>query len=57
MTKSQLSEEVAGRLKVSVSEAETMATSLVSGERIEIPGLEVFEVREDEDSDGRDPVT
>ena len=64
MTKSELIEKVAGRLKLPASEAEkvvntifdSMAASLVVGERVEIPGFGVFKVREDEGDEGWNPT-
>jgi len=52
MTKTELIEKVAGRLELPASEAEkvvntifdSMAASLVGGERVEIPGFGEFEV-------------
>lgn len=65
MTKSELIEKVAGRLKLPASEAEkvvnaifgSMAATMSAGERVEIPGFGVFEVREDGGDEGRSPAT
>lgn len=59
-----MTEKVAVRLKLPASEAgavvntvfDSMATSLSAGERIDIPGFGVFEVREDEGDEERDPT-
>jgi len=65
MTKSEMTMKVADRLKLSVSQAETvvntifdlMATAMTAGERIEIRGFGSFEVRSYKAYEGRNPKT
>ena len=65
MTKSDLIQKVADRLKLPLSQAETvvntifgsMTIALVASERIEIRGLGAFEVRSYKGYEGRNPKT
>ena len=65
MTKSEMTMKVADRLKLPVSQAETvvntifdlMATTLTAGERIEVRGFGAFEVRSYKGYKGRNPRT
>ena len=65
MTKYELIHKVADQLKLPLSQAETvvntifdsMATAMTAGERIEIRGLGVFEVRHYKAYEGRNPST
>ncbi len=65
MTKSEMTMKVADRLKLPVSQAETvvntifdsMATAMTAGERIEIRGFGSFEVRSYKGYEGRNPRT
>ena len=65
MTKSQLIQNVADRLKLPAAQAEMMVSTifdsmtdaLVAGERIEIRGFGAFEVRHYKGYEGRNPRT
>ena len=65
MTKSQLIQNIADRLKLPAAQAEivvstifdSMTDALVAGERIEIRGFGAFEVRHYKGYEGRNPRT